>query len=101
MLNTGLITTVAGTGLCSNSGDGGPATLAAVCNPSGITVDPAGNLYISDSYNDVVRRVDALTGNISTPINNLGYYNDNIALQGVAVDSLAISMSPTQTDLSE
>jgi sugar lactone lactonase YvrE len=47
------------------TGDGGPAVSAELNNPQGVAVDPAGNLYISDSFNEVVRRVD-VTGTITT-----------------------------------
>ncbi|MFN0105976.1 MAG: SMP-30/gluconolactonase/LRE family protein [Bryobacteraceae bacterium] len=55
----GVITTVAGNGRAGVEGDGGMATAAAVGGPLGITVDAAGNLYISQSGNHVVRRVGA------------------------------------------
>jgi uncharacterized protein (TIGR03437 family) len=45
----GSITTVAGTGVGGYSGDGGPATQAQLANPSTLTVDPAGNLYVADN----------------------------------------------------
>jgi sugar lactone lactonase YvrE len=86
--NTGLMTTVAGVGSCGYGGNGGPATSAAMCQTSAVAVDLAGNLYISDDNSDLVRRVDALTGDISTVVPSLGYYNNNNELQGVAVDSL-------------
>ena len=63
---TGLITTVAGTGTLGYSGDGGPAVLAMVSTPAGITMDGAGNLYFADTGNQVVRRIDAITGLITT-----------------------------------
>ena len=63
---TGIITTVAGTGTAGYSGDGGLATAAELDFPQGVGVDPSGNLFISDSFNDVVRRVDAATGIITT-----------------------------------
>jgi sugar lactone lactonase YvrE len=63
---TGIITTVAGTGKPGFSGDGGPATAAQLNRPWLLVVDGAGNLYISDFYNYRVRKVDALTGIIST-----------------------------------
>jgi sugar lactone lactonase YvrE len=44
----GTITTVAGNGTCGSSGEGGQATLAALCFPLGVAVDQAGNLYIAD-----------------------------------------------------
>ncbi|MBL8292726.1 MAG: SMP-30/gluconolactonase/LRE family protein [Bryobacterales bacterium] len=52
------ITTVAGTGSVQANGDGGPATQAALGNPRSIVFDSAGNYYISDTLNHVVRKVD-------------------------------------------
>lgn len=53
----GIITTVAGTGISSFSGDGGLASNAAVCLPAGVAVDIAGNLYIADQNNFRIRKV--------------------------------------------
>ena len=63
---TGVITTVAGTGSRGFSGDGGPATSAELNDPVGVVVDGVGNLYIADMRNHRVRRVDAETGVITT-----------------------------------
>ena len=63
---TGVITTVAGTGVGGFAGDGGPATAAYLLSPTAVAVDAAGNLFISDSHNMRVRRVDAATGVITT-----------------------------------
>jgi sugar lactone lactonase YvrE len=63
---TGLISTVAGTGERGFSGDGGPATLARLHFPEGIAVDKDGNLFVSDTVNRRIRRVDAHTGIIAT-----------------------------------
>ena len=51
----GVITTVAGTGVAGNSGDGGPAAAAQLDTPLGVATDPQGNVYIADAGNDVVR----------------------------------------------
>jgi sugar lactone lactonase YvrE len=64
--NTGGITTVAGDGTCADSGDGGAAVSAGLNTPSGVAVDAAGNLYIADENGNVIRKVDAATGLIST-----------------------------------
>jgi sugar lactone lactonase YvrE len=53
----GIITTVAGNGNWGSSGDGGPATAAALANPSGVAVDTAGNIFIADFNNSKLRRV--------------------------------------------
>ena len=62
----GAISTVAGDGTRGYGGDGGPATAAQLYDPAGVAVDGAGNLYIADSWNSCIRKVDAATGNIST-----------------------------------
>ena len=54
----GIITTIAGTGTQGSSGDGGPATAAQLNNPNDVQVDAAGNLYIADSGNNEVRKID-------------------------------------------
>jgi len=87
-INTaGIISTVAGGGSWFDSngnyvgiGDGGPATSAVLNNPTGIAVDAAGNLYISDVGNYDIRKVDHATGTISTIV-------DQIYAQGLAVDA--------------
>jgi uncharacterized protein (TIGR03437 family) len=61
----GQITTFAGTGIPGFSGDGQAATSAQLNSPSGVAVDGAGNVYIYDTRNDVIRKVGA-TGSITT-----------------------------------
>jgi len=63
---TGIITTVAGTGVYGFSGDGGPATAANLSYPAFASTDSSGNLYISDRGNRRVRRVSAANGTIIT-----------------------------------
>jgi sugar lactone lactonase YvrE/predicted secreted protein len=63
---TGLISTVAGNGTAGYSGDGGLATAAEINNPGGLVLDGAGNLYFVDSNNFAIRRVDAVSGIITT-----------------------------------
>ncbi len=77
---SGLISTIAGTGMPGYSGDGGVATSAAISLPSGIALDGAGNIYFADSSNDIVREIDAVTGIITTVVGvpkTQGYTGDN------------------------
>src|SRR5271170_7124283 len=59
VLATGQITTLAGTGISGFSGDGSAATAAELSNPASVAVDSTGNIYIYDTGNEVVRKVDA------------------------------------------
>ncbi len=61
----GVITTIAGSGAQGFDGDNGPAGSAVLNLPIGVTLDPAGNLYIADSGNDRVRKVSAATGKVN------------------------------------
>jgi uncharacterized protein (TIGR03437 family) len=77
----GVITTLAGTGTPGYSGDGGPANVARLTQPRGVAVDSAGNVYVADSGNNQVRRIDA-RGTITT-VDTGGSLSDP---RGVAVD---------------
>ena len=63
--SSGNISTVAGTGTGGFSGDGGAATAAQLNSPSSVALDGSGNLYIADTGNSRIRKVDS-SGNIST-----------------------------------
>src|SRR5271155_623933 len=63
---TQIITTVAGNGTAGFSGAGGAATFAMVNNPDRISINAAGNFFISDTNNQRIRRVDGTTGIITT-----------------------------------
>ena len=73
---SGIITTFAGSGTANSigqggySGDGGPATSAMLNLPDAVAVDSAGNVYIVDSSNYRIRRVDKNTGVITTVAGN-------------------------------
>jgi len=96
MATNGLITTVAGNGTNGYSGDGGAATHASLNNPTGVAVDTFGNLFIADTGNGFIRKVDTL-GVITTVAGNgtNGYSGDGGAATnatlgnpwGVAVDA--------------
>lgn len=61
-----LVYPIAGTGVAEYTGDGSSALYAGFNDPTGIAIDSDGNLYIADSGNHVIRRVDAETGTITT-----------------------------------
>jgi uncharacterized protein (TIGR03437 family) len=92
----GNVTTIVGNGLVSYSGDGGPAVSAQLNAPLGVAVDPAGNIYIADTSNNVVRKIGTngnitnFAGNASAGSNGDGGVATAAQLsgpQGVAVDS--------------
>ncbi len=64
--STGNISVFAGTGAGGYSGDGGPAKDATVNHPFGLAFGPNGDLYVTDSRNNVIRRIDMSTGTIDT-----------------------------------
>jgi uncharacterized protein (TIGR03437 family) len=84
----GNITTVAGSGTAGFSGDGGPARQAQLNNPVSVAVDGSGNIYIADSINGRVRRVDP-SGIITT-----------VAGQGRGLGSTADGIPAVQANLS-
>ena len=90
--STGMMTLVAGfvsggtltapnknKGAKGYTGDGGSATAAELNSDRGVAVDAAGNIYIADSSNNVVRMVTASTGNISTVVGKYPGSNINAA----------------------
>lgn len=98
-VKTGMITTIAGSGQEGFSGDGRPAKSAALDHPVAVAIDEARNiLYIADSFNDRLRKVDLTTNVMTTvagggsPADGLG---DNLPAtsarlvgpQGIALDS--------------
>ena len=97
----GIITTVAGNGIYASAdsgaytGDGGPATAAALYHPQSLTLDTNGNIFIADMMNNCVRRV-AANGIITTYAGNgyLGYGSDRIP----ATNSMMINPSGVAFD---
>ncbi|MBV8466189.1 MAG: hypothetical protein JO218_09610, partial [Burkholderiales bacterium] len=99
---SGIISTFAGTGAAGYSGDNGPATSAEFNNPFGIASDAAGDIYIADMLNNVVRRVQGpvtAASNIFDAAGTLAYttavaYNPGLtpvaAPSGVVPNQLAI-----------
>jgi len=91
----GVMTVVAGNGSEGFSGDGGPATSASLMGPWGVAVDPAGNLYIADTYSDRIRKVTGGTITTVAGNGNRGFSGDGGTAtsaslnlpEGLAVDS--------------
>jgi len=69
-LSSGIISSVTGSSDLEFSGDGGPATAAALNDPGDVVVDKAGNIYIADSGNQRIRKIAAGSGIISTVAGN-------------------------------
>ncbi len=78
-VSTGIITTIAGTGSSSYSGDNGQATSASVYQPWGVAVGTSGNVYISENGSHRIRKVTVSTGIITTiaGTGSPGYSGDN------------------------
>ena len=91
---TGIITTVAGTGTLGYNGDGIPATSAQLDHPIGLSVDLAGNLFIADTDNSRVRRVQALEREIAIDIKP-GSFPNSINLGSNGVVPVAILSTDT------
>ena len=93
---TGILTTVAGNGVGGYSGDGNDAKRANLSGPRGVAVDGGGNIFIADTLNHCIRRVEARTGIITTVAGNgVGGYSGDGSVgtradldnpTGVAVD---------------
>ena len=83
---SGRVATVAGDGRAGYSGDGRLAAFAELNQPTGVAVDAQGNLYIADSANNVIRRVDAKTGIITTVAGDFAADKANDGLGGFSGD---------------
>jgi trimeric autotransporter adhesin len=94
MVSAGVISTVAGNATAGYSGDGGPATQASLDSPQGVAVDAAGNLYIADTANHVVRKVTAGTISTIAGTGAVGFTGDG----GPAIDAQLISPRAIATD---
>jgi len=121
-VSTGIITTIAGTGTASYSGDDGPATSAGLTYPAGAALDSAGNcsrqhfvyiitlslsnllgnVYIADQINNRIRKVTVSTGIITTfaGTGTDGYSGDNGPAASANVNqpaAIALDSAGTQT----
>ena len=106
-VSDGIVSTVVGGSSCGFGGDGGPAIDAEISRPGAMAFDDAGNLYFTDEGNCAVRRVDAVTGVITTigghPPCDYSSYVDALGVpatdahlghtQGIAVDGTGVYVS--------
>ena len=94
-VSSGTIMTVAGNGKAGFSGDGGAATSASLCGPSGVAIDSAGILYIADTCNNRIRRISGGTITTVAGNGNAGFSGDGVPAtssslkgpSGVSLDS--------------
>ena len=100
---SGMIQTVAGTGSSGYSGDSGSATAAALTNPQNLALDAAGNLYIADSSNNVVRKVTVASSALTFPSVSVGEASNaqfvtvsNIGTQTLNLSAVSLSANFAQ-----
>ncbi len=94
---TGIITTVAGTGALGLASPGAPASSAPLALPRGLTVDAAGSLYVADSGNHRILRIDPSSGRISVVAGSAveGYSGDGNPAIAAGLDSPhSVTLSP-------
>jgi sugar lactone lactonase YvrE len=104
-----VISTIAGTGTASYSGDNGQATSAAINGPTEIAIDSSGNVYFNDHENHRVRKITSSTGIITTyaGTGTASYSGDNGVASsatlyfpdGLCIDSSGIAASTTYITL--
>ena len=89
-LSQGGITTFAGTGATGSTGDGGAATSATLSGPAGIVIAGNGDVYFTDTNNNVIRKVSAATGIITTIAGNgsSGFSGDGGPATGAGLKSV-------------
>jgi sugar lactone lactonase YvrE len=86
---TGILSTIAGTGVAGFAGDNGPATAAKLDLPTALALDAAGDVVVADTGNHRVRRIAAATGAIATVAGNgiEGYSGDGGMATAASLDS--------------
>lgn len=89
---TQIITTICGNGISGYSGDGGDASSAALNYPQGICIDASNNIYIADTGNSVIRKIDATTNIISTIAGNVNAVPTSDLGNGKAATSIEVNL---------
>jgi sugar lactone lactonase YvrE len=95
--STGEINTIAGSGPSGFAGDGGPATSAVLNLPESVAIDALGNVFLADTANNYIRRVDALTGTITTVAGAVDGAGLGPIAQARLTTPLAIARTPEST----
>jgi hypothetical protein len=88
-----LIITIAGNGTGGYSGDGGPSENSVLDWPGGVTVDSIGNIYVSDTYNGRVRKIDRASGVINTIVGSGAFGNAGDGGPAMAAEFYSIRSS--------
>lgn len=95
-MQTGIISTIAGTGAAGFAGDGGPAINAEFNHPTGICIDTMGNIFVGDYYNQRVRKI--AMGNAESV--NEAILKENICLYpNPAKEQLTVSAGTAATEV--
>jgi hypothetical protein len=89
---SGTINTLVGTGVSGYGGDGGPATAAKVDHPTGLALDGAGNLYVADALNTVIRKVTGIPNSVNGLLKPAISYT---VYPNPAIDNLTVQLSKT------
>ena len=94
---TGAISIVAGTGVCGFSGDGGPPTSAQLSSPAGLALDRHGDLFITDTANCRIRKVDFGSNTITTVAGNgtCGFTGDGGPATSASLRLSDVAMVPS------
>jgi len=108
VLSSNIISTVAGNHTCGYSGDGGAATSAELYTPSAVATDSAGDIFIADTGNCVIREVTKANGHINTIAGNhtlgCGYSGDTgpaTSAQIYSVYGLTVNSAGTTVTISD
>jgi sugar lactone lactonase YvrE len=89
----GVVSTYAGTGFTGYTN--GAASLASFNEPTGLSIDPSGNLFVADAGNDLVRKI-ASTGMVSTIAgSDTSGYRDSVGSGSAFFDPLAVAVDPS------
>jgi hypothetical protein len=84
-MTTNIVTTVSGNGYCGYDGDYIQATSASISNALSLTIDAFGNVYIADTYNNRIRKVDSDSGFYFFIFNNMNIFIINCNHQSLKI----------------